>query len=405
MSTMQISASVKSASYYAIEGWAWCPDNPSAIPHVSLISQSGEILATQLANRNVSSDDKSSQKKESNGFVFYGLLDNVAGLKAFFEDKVIEIPVLIEKPHLTGILEGCGFFLIHPDDYLFRFNLNKLKIEDCVHSYIGGGKGIAQNLKNTVSEYMHHKEKPFDLLDFASGYGRVTAFLDPSVFNITASDIHQEAMTFIENRVKNCNTILSKTNPQDFIISDTFDVIFAFSFFSHLPHSTFGDWISTLYGMLRPNGLLIFTTHGKAAKYESDVLVDESGFGYYPLSEQEDLNSADYGISISELPYVINTVRKHTLQYPVLFQESSPFTGGGQDLYIVRKGDLNLSLDDTGSDDLFIENETFSKEEVMRMILPLKKALQEQEAAFYSSTSWKLTRPLRAVKHWLTSQI
>ena len=42
------------------------------------------------------------------------------------------------------------------------------------------------------------------------------------------------------------------------------DVIFAHSFFSHMPETTWARWLKALANALAPRGVLIFTTHGVA---------------------------------------------------------------------------------------------------------------------------------------------
>ena len=49
--------------------------------------------------------------------------------------------------------------------------------------------------------------------------------------------------------------------PEDFRPSEQFDVVFALSFFTHMPKSTFGRWLARL-PRGPPSGQLAFTTHG-----------------------------------------------------------------------------------------------------------------------------------------------
>ncbi len=41
------------------------------------------------------------------------------------------------------------------------------------------------------------------------------------------------------------------------------DVIFAHSFFSHMPETTWARWLKALANALAPRGVLIFTTPGR----------------------------------------------------------------------------------------------------------------------------------------------
>ena len=389
----KIEAHVDSASCYKIEGWAWCPNTPSEKLRVALLSADGARLAELPANRRRKDLQDLSIGDGHYGFVFYGLMKSVAKIVFTAEGAATEEPLEIEPPPIPDYLadndayrafvEQCGFYLIHPDDYLFRFNIGRASLERCVHDYISAGVAISSMLKDLCVEYSKGRPTPLDLLDFASGFGRVSRCLDSSYFNVTASDIHDEAMRFIETQNPGIKTLLSQTKPQDFTSDSSFDVIFALSFFTHMPHATYGDWVEALYKMLRPGGLLVFTAHGRVANAGARIPLTD-GYGFVPASEQKDLDSADYGQTISELPYVVKVLHDRIGQYPVLFQEGAEIGSGNQDLYIVRKE--------------VPKSTSFEEDDSLISRATLEAALEEQRKAFYSSSSWKVTKPLRAIK-------
>jgi SAM-dependent methyltransferase len=174
---------------------------------------------------------------------------------------------------------------------------------------------------------------PEKIIEFASGYGRVTRHLDNDYFDVTSSDIHDEAINFISENF-NVKTILSTKNPDEFDLDKTYDVVFALSFFSHMPDKSFGKWIKALYKHVKPGGMLIFTTHGRISNKNYNCSLN-NGFAFYSSSEQEDLSASDYGTTISEYSYVEKVCENFISKKPDIWKEG--FWWSHQDLYIIRK--------------------------------------------------------------------
>jgi hypothetical protein len=85
------------------------------------------------------------------------------------------------------------------------------------------------------------------------------------------------------------------------------DVIFAHSFFSHMPETTWARWLKALANALAPRGVLIFTTHGVVLDEAGipGLGVNANGFGFIPQSEQDDLDGEEYGGTISHSRWVL----------------------------------------------------------------------------------------------------
>ena len=84
---------------------------------------------------------------------------------------------------------------------------------------------------------------PFKLLEFASGYGCVTRHIKKNPdYDVVSCDIHPQAVDFLRSRI-DVKAIQSMHVPEEFAPVDKFDVVFALSFFSHMPKSSFGRWL------------------------------------------------------------------------------------------------------------------------------------------------------------------
>jgi hypothetical protein len=230
---------------------------------------------------------------------------------------------------------------IHPDDFIFHFLLNHPSLQqkkEAVDYYFDDGARSAKKLSDLIySDLKFQRGIQLKMLEFASGYGCVTRHLSRELSDvmITSCDIHEEAMDFIKTKLKT-ETILSEAVPEKLKLNAEYDMVFALSFFSHMPESTWGRWIKTLFSGLKENGFLIFTTHGMAsAKLFGDPVIPSNGFWFLPDSEQKDLNLNEYGTTVVTPEYVISELYRQVRSPLVLYRYAFWWTH--QDLYIVQK--------------------------------------------------------------------
>lgn len=136
------------------------------------------------------------------------------------------------------------------------------------------------------------------LLDFASGYGRVSRFLlrhfaDAPAERFWVSDIYADAVRFQEERF-GVRGAVSTILPEDFDCPERFDAILVTSLFTHLPEERFVGWLRRLLGLLRPGGMLVWSVHDEAIR-DPAVPMPESGILFQELSESNTLDTGDYG--------------------------------------------------------------------------------------------------------------
>lgn len=129
------------------------------------------------------------------------------------------------------------------------------------------------------------------MLDFASGYGRLTRFLvhEKLAEDVTVCDILEGGMAFQAAQF-GVRAVVSTTLPENLAVPGRFDLIFVASLFTHLPASTFTPWLRRLAEMLEPEGLLIFSVHDETLAPER---VD--GIYFATNSESRVLDTSEYG--------------------------------------------------------------------------------------------------------------
>ena len=235
--------------------------------------------------------------------------------------------------------------LIHPEDYLYIHHINvndkadqAEKLRDVTRYYFWDGDRSAQKL-HTLIRKTHHQafERKLSLLEFASGYGCVSRHLNrmQQNYQLASCDIHQQAVDFLETDL-GVTAIPSVSKPAEFDLGRKYDVVFALSFFSHMPPNTFEDWLGSLFAVVAENGILIFTTHGRIGYGNVNrPPLDPKGFWFAPLSEQKDLPTDEYGCMIATPSYVLRQLLSLEHAEMVTFDEASWWET--QDVYIIRK--------------------------------------------------------------------
>jgi 2-polyprenyl-3-methyl-5-hydroxy-6-metoxy-1,4-benzoquinol methylase len=116
-----------------------------------------------------------------------------------------------------------------------------------------------------------------------------------------------------------------------------YDIVAALSFFSHLPKHAFTSWLQKLGEFVKPNGILIFTTHGIDAHRNlmPHVTVGWDGYGCLRDSEQFDIPLDYYFHAITYLKFVLDVIRR-TPSFELVMQFRSIWWTV-QDAYVLRR--------------------------------------------------------------------
>jgi hypothetical protein len=242
-----------------------------------------------------------------------------------------------EAAHHVGVIAE-----VHPEDFMFRFLIDNPLFpskSDAIAYYFNDGAKSAQRLARLVAEVCDLADRPIDLLEFASGFGCVTRHLKAAMPSARAvsCDIHPNAISFLRERL-GAEAMQSAAVPEALNPGRRFDVVFALSFFSHMPKTSFGRWLQKLASLVKRQGFLMFTTHGVVSrdKHLTKCHLDSEGFFFHPASEQKDLGTAEYGTTIAHPRYVLD--RAFSLPHVRLRYFHEGFWWEHQDLYVLQVG-------------------------------------------------------------------
>ncbi len=154
------------------------------------------------------------------------------------------------------------------------------------------------------------------LLDFGSGWGRIIRFWikDIKEENLFGVDPLPEMITLCKQIMPRINFIqVNPEPPIKEIEDDTFNIVTAYSVFSHLNEEYTNNWFAEFNRVLKPGGLLVITTRSK-------IFID-----YCNQLRKEDVQSQEYK---KTLPFCFNDYHQCIKNYNSgMFVHQS--TGGG----------------------------------------------------------------------------
>lgn len=237
---------------------------------------------------------------------------------------------LSEHPHIKP-----DSLAIHKNDLMFLYPLyhHNGQMQVVFEEYMRTGLETAQLLQKWWGSV--HAHPPQTVLDFGSGYGRVSRFL-PIFFDtseIWVSEIKPMSLAFLENNF-GFRTLLHNHTPTSFNPAEKFDLIFAGSVFTHLNSKDFAAWLEVLIKNIQPSGMLIITTHNQKN------IGTMGGFHFVPHAEDFVLpgitdsltNNKSYGTA-----YVGDSYLQKLFQDMNLLYTTKPLAfGGTQDVHLLQ---------------------------------------------------------------------
>lgn len=200
--------------------------------------------------------------------------------------------LLAMAPEMVGADLG-----IHPDDEMLGFSRQNHQGDSdlALAEYVQSGLRVVASLRQLVRWRFGSWSNVRNVLDFASGYGRVTRFLVRELppERVTVSEIVEPALAFQHERF-GVRTLASAIEPGDVATDERFDLVIVTSLFTHLPRQRFGPWLRRMRELLAPGGMLVMTTHDLWL-LPPGTPPPADGFAFQAISESQVLETADYG--------------------------------------------------------------------------------------------------------------
>lgn len=224
---------------------------------------------------------------------------------------------------------------IDPRDEIFRFFATHPSSLNPVRDYLADGWRSLAELLTLLDRCGRRLSTVTSLLEYASGYGRLTRHLAPLLpGRLWVADVMPGATDFAA-RCFGAMPAPAATDPGALRFDRPFEVVFVLSLFTHLPPARWGDWLRALDAAVAPGGLLIFSVHSEDCDRPPGLDFDAEGVCYQAGSESTHLDTSDYGTTYTTRAWVAAQVQA-ALGRPPRLQEG-PWFWVGQDAVVVEK--------------------------------------------------------------------
>ncbi len=132
-----------------------------------------------------------------------------------------------------------------------------------IESFLHGGEMAAQTVRELLSAGGRPLERCGAILDFGCGCGRVLRqWRDLVATAVYGTDLNAELAAWCRERLPFTSVSVNSSEPPMSFADERLDAIYAFSVFTHMPADLQKRWLHEFQRILKPGGLLIFSTHG-----------------------------------------------------------------------------------------------------------------------------------------------
>jgi len=129
--------------------------------------------------------------------------------------------------------------------------------------FLTAGRATAEIIVESVSRTSRSIDEMEAVLDFGCGCGRVVRHMPEfTSAQIVGSDYNPELVGWVRDNLPQIIAAENKVEPPLAFPEAKFDLVYAISVFTHLTEELQQRWVSELARVIKPGGLLVFSTHG-----------------------------------------------------------------------------------------------------------------------------------------------
>lgn len=130
--------------------------------------------------------------------------------------------------------------------------------------FLEGGRLAEESIRGALGRAGTRLEDFGVVLDFGCGCGRVTRRLANLPGDVRGSDFDPDAVAWCRRNLPFARFEHNGLGPPLSYAAESVDFTYAFSVLTHLPVPLQHEWMEELARIVRPGGLLLFSTHGES---------------------------------------------------------------------------------------------------------------------------------------------
>lgn len=248
----------------------------------------------------------------------------------------VKILIFLEEYKLHTFLDNVKVSLFQKRIIIPSFKLRHLVSGNySIRWFLDSGEKAFSSIENILNQSDKKLEEIDSVLDFGCGCGRVIQYLHTyENIQLNGCDYNSLLINWCRKNIKfasfSCNQLCPPLEYEDHSLG----MIYAFSVFTHLTVEQQDQWLREFYRVLKPNGLLILSTHGPCyqdripkellSKYESGEIVVQKS------NQAGENDCAAY--------HPANAYQKESKWFKQLvYLEKGAFGNPDQDLYLLEK--------------------------------------------------------------------
>jgi SAM-dependent methyltransferase len=183
---------------------------------------------------------------------------DAAGLSQLSQDVRELRKLCLEIQHQTSISPD-GLPIPPPQLHFLVSGNDRLDLKD----FFEVGRGCAEAVTSLLKKQKLDIDSFESILDFGCGCGRVIRhFHSLKHARVYGTDYNAQLVEWCNNNLKFGDFAVNDLKPPLTYSTGKFDLVYAFSVFTHLPESLQAPWLSELARVTKPGGYVVITTHG-----------------------------------------------------------------------------------------------------------------------------------------------
>jgi GT2 family glycosyltransferase/2-polyprenyl-3-methyl-5-hydroxy-6-metoxy-1,4-benzoquinol methylase len=129
--------------------------------------------------------------------------------------------------------------------------------------FLEAGRAHATYLRGLLAEVGAPIDEMDRILDFGCGCGRMLRWwADLSATSVHGCDYNRELVGWCNDHLRFADVRASEASPPSRYEDASFDLVYAFSIFTHLTSDQAERWLTEMHRVVKPGGLVWFTMHG-----------------------------------------------------------------------------------------------------------------------------------------------